>query len=543
QPLCRFDSVPILAKQQTVHSPEGNLPVEITNSPNSELLHNRRIFPRRRSLRFCPLKCSLSSLVVPLHLTIHETLVLQENSLSSSSPASSASLSSSSTSSSSASSVHPDQEKHSEGYCGRRLSYYVTQNKSRLPCGIDHIRPHLQNVDNVPLQVSLFTDCSTESIRELIRIRQEYGEIVCVVGSAYSVDSLRLMQCGDVAVAIQPEIPKPCGAFTADCVDNIAATSLRFATKFPWDLGIKHVQRTAHSDRMRSENVPLNLSAGTAQATSLVDLIRCLDLTARLVCSLSPQILNLSQPGFYVYELIREAHISLNNLFFCVAFYWLAPMPFILVQLLLLMMGLPTMPFRVWTALKLNDSSNAFSNATLWLPPRWVRTRLIPFSNGFLFQRPNTHGNLSVYTDWRFNALPHTLSNVTSLFPEFGSGQWLWLILFVIPLLSLSMLDRRVERTRPLREPPVKRGKWLTKRKLFRVGLITTARLLPSTLICALSAVGLLWWAPGFEHCTEPDVLRNCTVSNRTIQFTEAYLSPTISDSGAPSCSGQDNVE
>lgn len=297
-----------------------------------------------------------------------------------------------------------------------------------------------------------------------------------------------------------------------------------------------------------------------------------------------------------------QAHISLNNLFFCVAFYWLAPMPFILVQLLLLMMGLPTMPFRVWTALKLNDSSNAFSNATLWLPPRWVRTRLIPFSNGFLFQRPNTHGNLSVYTDWRFNALPHTLSNVTSLFPEFGSGQWLWLILFVIPLLSLSMLDRRVERTRPLREPPVKRGKWLTKRvrlmssyvphfcfspfvkgnkfscsrfteeqiytelyfrriwvcfailnfppsltffmqKLFRVGLITTARLLPSTLICALSAVGLLWWAPGFEHCTEPDVLRNCTVSNRTIQFTEAYLSPTISDSGAPSCSGQDNVE
>lgn len=89
---------------------------------------------------------------------------------------------------------------------------------------------------------------------------------------------------------------------------QIAATSLRFATKFPWDLGIKHVQRTAHSDRMRSENVPLNLSAGTAQATSLVDLIRCLDLTARLVCSLSPQILNLSQPGFYVYELIREVY-------------------------------------------------------------------------------------------------------------------------------------------------------------------------------------------------------------------------------------------
>uniref|UniRef100_A0A1I8JHW1 SSD domain-containing protein n=1 Tax=Macrostomum lignano TaxID=282301 RepID=A0A1I8JHW1_9PLAT len=36
---------------------------------------------------------------------------------------------------------------------------YVDQNKSRLPRGIAEIRPHLQKVDNVPLQVSLFTDC------------------------------------------------------------------------------------------------------------------------------------------------------------------------------------------------------------------------------------------------------------------------------------------------------------------------------------------------------------------------------------------------
>lgn len=35
--------------------------------------------------------------------------------------------------------------------------------QARLPKGIENIRPHLENVDNVPLLVNLFTDCTTES--------------------------------------------------------------------------------------------------------------------------------------------------------------------------------------------------------------------------------------------------------------------------------------------------------------------------------------------------------------------------------------------
>lgn len=56
-------------------------------------------------------------------------------------------------------------------------------NRAKLPKGIDNIRPHLENVDNVPLLVSLFTDCTPEATREMIKIMQENEEVVCVIGS------------------------------------------------------------------------------------------------------------------------------------------------------------------------------------------------------------------------------------------------------------------------------------------------------------------------------------------------------------------------
>lgn len=35
--------------------------------------------------------------------------------------------------------------------------------QAKLPRGIHQVRPHLQNIDNVPLLVPLFTDCTPES--------------------------------------------------------------------------------------------------------------------------------------------------------------------------------------------------------------------------------------------------------------------------------------------------------------------------------------------------------------------------------------------
>ena len=50
-------------------------------------------------------------------------------------------------------------------------------NRAQLPRGIENIRPHLEAMDNVPLLVSLFTDCTPEATTEMLKIMQEYGEV------------------------------------------------------------------------------------------------------------------------------------------------------------------------------------------------------------------------------------------------------------------------------------------------------------------------------------------------------------------------------
>ncbi len=56
--------------------------------------------------------------------------------------------------------------------------------KARLPRGVENIRGHIEHVDDVPLHVSLFAECSPTSTQEMMKIFQENGEVVCCVGSS-----------------------------------------------------------------------------------------------------------------------------------------------------------------------------------------------------------------------------------------------------------------------------------------------------------------------------------------------------------------------
>ncbi|KXS20321.1 hypothetical protein M427DRAFT_108458, partial [Gonapodya prolifera JEL478] len=76
--------------------------------------------------------------------------------------------------------------------------------KARLPRGIVNIRHHLQDVDDIPLHVSLFAECSPESTEEMIRVFQEYGEVVCCIGSALNSANTAAFATADVSVAIEP---------------------------------------------------------------------------------------------------------------------------------------------------------------------------------------------------------------------------------------------------------------------------------------------------------------------------------------------------
>jgi hypothetical protein len=56
--------------------------------------------------------------------------------------------------------------------------------KARLPRGIENIRSHIEEVDDIPLHVSLFAECSPSSANEMIKIYQEHGDVVCCIGSS-----------------------------------------------------------------------------------------------------------------------------------------------------------------------------------------------------------------------------------------------------------------------------------------------------------------------------------------------------------------------
>uniref|UniRef100_A0A1Q3FCQ9 Putative conserved plasma membrane protein n=1 Tax=Culex tarsalis TaxID=7177 RepID=A0A1Q3FCQ9_CULTA len=94
-------------------------------------------------------------------------------------------------------------------------------NRAKLPRGIENIRPHLENVDNVPLLVSLFTDCSAEATKEMLKIMQQYGEIVVCLGSSASNANSEIFLQGDCSLAIEPLYPQVCQDFPAYAESNI----------------------------------------------------------------------------------------------------------------------------------------------------------------------------------------------------------------------------------------------------------------------------------------------------------------------------------
>ncbi|XP_015590634.1 transmembrane protein 94 isoform X3 [Cephus cinctus] len=83
-------------------------------------------------------------------------------------------------------------------------------NRAKLPRGIDKIRPHLELIDNVPLLVSLFTDCNNAVTREMLHIMQDYGEVVCVLGSSANAENMSIFMQADAAVAVEPLYPQVC---------------------------------------------------------------------------------------------------------------------------------------------------------------------------------------------------------------------------------------------------------------------------------------------------------------------------------------------
>ena len=87
---------------------------------------------------------------------------------------------------------------------------YDMNNRAQLPAGIENIRPHLEQMDNVPLLVSLFTDCTPATTREMVRILQENCEVVAVLGSSANYHNMTIFLAADASIAVEPLYPQVC---------------------------------------------------------------------------------------------------------------------------------------------------------------------------------------------------------------------------------------------------------------------------------------------------------------------------------------------
>ncbi|CAN9508711.1 unnamed protein product [Ophioblennius macclurei] len=109
----------------------------------------------------------------------------------------------------------PEEEAHSDLVSFQPTdsdvpSFLEDCNRAKLPRGIHQVRPHLKNIDNVPLLVPLFTDCTPDTMCEMIKIMQENREVTCCLGSSANFRNSRLFLQSDLSIALDPLYPSQC---------------------------------------------------------------------------------------------------------------------------------------------------------------------------------------------------------------------------------------------------------------------------------------------------------------------------------------------
>ncbi|XP_076820239.1 transmembrane protein 94-like isoform X2 [Clavelina lepadiformis] len=99
-------------------------------------------------------------------------------------------------------------------------SAFHSQNKAKLPCGVENIIPHIENVDNVPLLVPLFTNCNYQSSQKMVEIMQKYNEVVCCIGSSDDVHNMSVFTQADISIGLPPILDSHKESATSSSVDE-----------------------------------------------------------------------------------------------------------------------------------------------------------------------------------------------------------------------------------------------------------------------------------------------------------------------------------
>lgn len=73
---------------------------------------------------------------------------------------------------------------------------------ARLPHGVEDVRRHLEEVDNVPLLVSLYTDGTKKTAADMVNVFQEYHDTVLSIGLSHLPGNQEIFSRADIAIGV-----------------------------------------------------------------------------------------------------------------------------------------------------------------------------------------------------------------------------------------------------------------------------------------------------------------------------------------------------
>ncbi len=214
--------------------------------------------------------------------------------------------------------VHPEDEledniSNSSDSSSSTL-YYPTDcySKAKLPRGIDKVRSHIEKVDNVPLLVPLFTDCSPDAVSEMIKIMQENGEVVMCMGNAWVRENISILAQANIGLSF---IPSPEDIGNGDCaVINNTFARKSYYQDWPTPLEAAASLNSLTSGTFLSRDADINLLSVVQQCRhSLGSLQR--GLLCFLALSLCVTLVFLLPNFFFQPHALSGAHLFWLMLF------------------------------------------------------------------------------------------------------------------------------------------------------------------------------------------------------------------------------------
>jgi len=73
---------------------------------------------------------------------------------------------------------------------------------AKLPHGVEEVKKHLEDVDNVPLLVSLYTDCTKQSAADMVNVFMDYKDTVLSVGLSHLPGNQDIFSRADLAIGV-----------------------------------------------------------------------------------------------------------------------------------------------------------------------------------------------------------------------------------------------------------------------------------------------------------------------------------------------------